>query len=121
MKVVVENCMIIDPTRKKSFWYDGQVALVCNDKRNLSIEATGAIGLYFDGIDEKYDLGYAVHKAVKLKYTDIDIDRMEKNGQFSNNNWFTIYDQDSQKYLETVDGNYDDAVKRAEDIINGID
>lgn len=120
MKLEVENMLIIDPLRKNSFWYDGQVALVYDGKRNLSIEATGAISAYF-GSDDLHTGYEAVSKAKKLGYTDNDIAIMSKNDQFSDCNWFTIYDQDTKEFLETVDSNYDDAVITAKRIIVGLD
>lgn len=108
--------IIVQPERRRrdSFWFDGHVATVIDNKthRTIDIHATGHIDVIIE--DQAYHNQNARDKAMELRYSDTKLSKLEWN----NSNWFTLYDvlnngQHFEWIPDTVAGNFEEAIRMA--------
>ena len=119
-KITVTTITKRKARRQNSFWYDGQVAIVSDGKREISIEATGHVDITFKENEDSFENGDARKEAKKRKLTD----RALKNAYFSNENWFELFevtgenvDGDMVKSTGYIESTYDDAIAMAKGIL----
>lgn len=106
MKFKIDYIIPPEKRRKDSFWYDGQVATISYKGRTISIEATGHI-------DASYRENDISPKSARMfGFTD----RRLKFFHWSNNNWFTLYEQKGDEFewiADSVAYTYDEAIRLA--------
>ena len=119
MKPKIEYHTEIEPRRKDSFWFDGHVATVSNDRVQVNIIATGHVAVCFNVDENNYINNSAREEARARSYTDQKLKNISRHDGWSNNNWYgfevvvngqTYWDDATDVYLP-------DAINRAKEIL----
>lgn len=112
-KFIIETIQPMLPRRKDSVFYQGQVAIVSLGDKQVSVETSGEIRVRLDAKGDLYCNDMATKEVKAREYTD----RKIKNIEFSNANWFTLFDKvgnDEYKWVDaTVASSYDEAIEMA--------
>lgn len=108
-------------SRKGSFFYDGHVATVSDARYKgieIIIEIRGHKEITLHG--RSYEGKAAVAAAFRKALTDKDIERLGRNDQLGNCNWFTLTIHEGENYSdqELVIDSIDEAVAQAKDLLD---
>lgn len=119
MKPKLEYHKTIEPRRKDSFWFDGHVATLSNDKATVNIIAMGHVSVSFKANGEQYANDMARKEARTMGYTDQKLKNLNRHDGWANNNWYafevvvngqTYWDDATDVYLP-------DAINTAKEIL----
>lgn len=115
----VDTIIAAKSGKVNSFWFDGQVAIVSDGSKSISIEAVGAKRVTFNDGEDQFEGQEAVNEAIDRNYSDKKISNVTGEDGFSESNWFQFYDMDKDEVIEDITSiHYNEAVKIAKGILS---